>query len=784
MQEPALKVLNKLAYSTYKYGTDTSGADITETVIPTGSPTTGAQAVDRYGAVKTMIEHWYGDGGTNFPQATFTDYTDAAPPAGWQSQPASAPLYHTVFARNCRTCHVVNADPGLQFSGLMESQLQANQLKDGYAKFMDEFATTTAGPNKGVLYLTQQGIMPFARLTLDRFWVDFDNGTSSGNTLAQALQMQAALAGQPVINATIQPSNKPLQPGQTASATTSSSARVDATASDFVAKFNWSLSVTPLPASDNDTSKPPVCSTSSAGAAVAVVGDTTASPGFYVGKSGLYRITLTPDNGVGQSGSASSYEYDICAANFVPTWTPAASPSCTAVKAPYQSSGAGGQQALPLNSCFAGAGNPPYSLKLSSDAQNYGLSASGPVVAPNGPTWNAAVLCDGLLATGPCATVPSAQFNFNANASPTSAVPVYYQLCDVDNDCTATGTGTTSSAVLSVAPTSVSIANASLKMYWAPCLDSYIDDVTNHATHCHNPGNLGSAFSGQLSGNYQLILGQNPSTSAPPGASMSHLYDAMTLGGAGNALQVSIVPPSMTAFGGMALPLQDSAVNLQSDLAQVLLVPASAYTNYSGQSLPFVTSDINGLSLTDGASAAALPALSYTLTAVGTGNGTTACNGNFSAGSSTCANGTLNIQALTSFTRSTASQTQPIFGTPAKNGNPAVTGIMASCSGSTCHSGTGNVWTYVPGDSQTTYNNICNSGSGAGTTHNCANPVKDASNNAIIVPGAPESSIFYTAACTTGFGTGPSRMITAFPSPAATQCQIIYQWILEGAAND
>jgi len=51
--------------------------------------------------------------------------------------------------------------------------------------------------------------------------------------------------------------------------------------------------------------------------------------------------------------------------------------------------------------------------------------------------------------------------------------------------------------------------------------------------------------------------------------------------------------------------------------------------------------------------------------------------------------------------------------------------------------------------------------------------------NTNITPGAPSASTFYTAACVSGFST----MARVF-QPNSPQCHILYQWVLEGAANN
>jgi cytochrome c5 len=95
-QEAHLKALNVLAHDTF------------EPEMEPQSVGTSTTQVDRYEAIRSLVEGWYG--GSGFPNAT---YSDAAPPTSWTSwaaPSASADLFHNVFARNCRACHSVNPE--------------------------------------------------------------------------------------------------------------------------------------------------------------------------------------------------------------------------------------------------------------------------------------------------------------------------------------------------------------------------------------------------------------------------------------------------------------------------------------------------------------------------------------------------------------------------------------------------------------------------------------------------------------------------------------------------
>jgi mono/diheme cytochrome c family protein len=127
-QEPQFKRLNQLAWLTYA-------------------------GTVRSALARDLVEGWYG--GAGFPNPAFDGrYV----PAGWRAEtegnPALAPsIYLDVFARNCRSCHVMHV-PGPSGTG--------------------QFAISSYADFVGAVNLTTQlesGRMPLARLTMDRFWL-------------------------------------------------------------------------------------------------------------------------------------------------------------------------------------------------------------------------------------------------------------------------------------------------------------------------------------------------------------------------------------------------------------------------------------------------------------------------------------------------------------------------------------------------------------------------------------------------------------------------------------
>jgi hypothetical protein len=261
------------------------------------------------------------------------------------------------------------------------------------------------------------------------------------------------------------------------------------------------------------------------------------------------------------------------------------------------------------------------------------------------------------------------------------------------------------------------------------------------------------------------------------------LNNTLILGGAPANTPLSLTFDA--TFGGFLSPssVSGSPSTLPAAVAGIGYTPPSEFKNNTLQG-PFVTSDINGKDLATGTVAPTLTSFTYTLTAGPQPPAQTFnCNSSFSTGASSCTQSSVEIRALSSFNRATGGQPQSVFSI-----------LTATCATSGCHDDAGpatpNSWKVVNSsttpDGLGTYNSICNSTSPASTaTTSCATPATAAvpamsTPQNIIIPGDPDRSLFYTAAC---LGKGNAGMANQFP-PSDARCQIIYQWILEGAAND
>jgi hypothetical protein len=343
VMEPILKKLNQLAYCTWQPEIENTGT-IAKPVL-----------TDRFAALRALVGRWYGASDTTYPVDP-SCATGAAPtasllpgnyddvdttPAGWtaapapQQQPGLTPtlasdqIYHQVYARNCRSCHTSSAVIGDQFTS--------------YSSFIQQFQSTKqkvnppAAPGNGLQYVFSQGRMPLARLTMDRFWVDFSNGDSSAKLLAthveqvngetdlvtpatcdltntascDAIGPGAAVAN---LNVTV-PATAPLlqpQPFSLPSYAADAAMTIDAPAlmnrfggvfgdagvpSFFIQSYSWTL-----------------CLISTAGGACVpqdLVGAQSANPGFSNSAPGQYQLTLAAGNGLAATPTTTTYVFTV-----------------------------------------------------------------------------------------------------------------------------------------------------------------------------------------------------------------------------------------------------------------------------------------------------------------------------------------------------------------------------------------------------------------------------------------------------------------------------------------
>jgi hypothetical protein len=119
----------------------------------------------RFAAGIELIHGWYGDTSNSLPsdelpESTFNE--DYVQP-GWASE---SDLYLNVYANNCRICHTFVNSSSKNF--------------DNYVEFRDN--------SRLIEYVYERGMMPLARLSMDRFWSSINGGTSSAELLKEHLQ--------------------------------------------------------------------------------------------------------------------------------------------------------------------------------------------------------------------------------------------------------------------------------------------------------------------------------------------------------------------------------------------------------------------------------------------------------------------------------------------------------------------------------------------------------------------------------------------------------------------
>ena len=252
-QEAEFKKLNAAAYGTYG----------------SGQP---FQCYPAFGGPCELVEMWYGAG---LASATFRN-RQIAP--GWvrgglDNNPVeSEQIYLDVFARHCRACHVQRVqDP----TGEIDPQFRT------HAELVDPAQATLI---KSLAF--DQGTMPAARLTLDRFWSVGSSGSSPGDQLAAHLGVPAPAApGRAVacqLGTFISSDNASRTP-----VTRNSTVTQSGSCSQFAGAYNWTL-------------------TRPAGSTASLVGASSVNASFVPDKAGNYDLTLSITSPSGLSQSSSS----------------------------------------------------------------------------------------------------------------------------------------------------------------------------------------------------------------------------------------------------------------------------------------------------------------------------------------------------------------------------------------------------------------------------------------------------------------------------------------------
>lgn len=253
-QEEQFRKVNAAALSTYL-----------TYIAEGGDPERVAAAVD-------LVHGWY----ANKPDVPGTRFDGSYTPAGWDVSPEVAEIYHESYARFCRACHSLRADPSKQFRSY--DDFVVNPVSDMPRELED------------LIY--RRGIMPLARLTMDRFWVPFDAGSSSSSA---AERLAALLAKDPrlSVDPTARPGSPVFQITRTPNpAKEGDIVRLNAGESAFVDDPQW----TALPATANGVCVEPT-----------LIAANTLEAAFRAATPGRYCIQLSA------GGDSTVVEVDVAA---------------------------------------------------------------------------------------------------------------------------------------------------------------------------------------------------------------------------------------------------------------------------------------------------------------------------------------------------------------------------------------------------------------------------------------------------------------------------------------
>lgn len=141
---------------------------------------------ERWYAPIELINSWYHTNITNAQALAMMDtasFDGLAVLPGWQG---NEDLYHDVFARHCRSCHIQASNTERNFSSI--DKFLKSDDPDTFKRIENE--------------VFNLGRMPMARLTADRLWVNFDGGESAAAKL-QAYMNINKVPGAPIADFTI-----------------------------------------------------------------------------------------------------------------------------------------------------------------------------------------------------------------------------------------------------------------------------------------------------------------------------------------------------------------------------------------------------------------------------------------------------------------------------------------------------------------------------------------------------------------------------------------------------
>jgi hypothetical protein len=794
VQEPNLLKLNALAWQTYQV----PELKLAGTATPCGSAAAGC--VDRFAANRALLLKWYGCPPTGMNCTKPPVYNDNGPtsandwptatPAGAPTTPTGAPndLYHAVYAHHCRSCHTQNNNIKRQF--------------DDFATFSANLIPgNTATSLQPLLYSNAQ--MPLARLTMDRFWVDyFGSSTSAAQTLAAYINAQTGAApvavatdsqgnkevvppGAPVLMATAYANVDPnpldapitatqIKPAGVVTGVRFNGARIDFSPSLFAATYQSSLCLSQtIPA-------PPASCT-----AQSLVGDDGASPSFSTTEAGYYNLSMTAVSPSGKGTPESQPPFIVNVQRH--GLDTACAPQNATVSIPFSGSSAPSSgTVVNLSGCSAAqlGDTPLLQVEMSPNTWVPATNTTTPYVIANAEytiTVNPCVINPPLVAGSP----PTVQgCNVVLAFAPTATaetVPVNYRVLDqFDNLASAVLTDQAQlSASYSANAFTLQTNLASNAGGSAPGPTTVCIPLASNSSICSGSGFL----QGEISppddtfsvGSLAALISEN--TSSPAGTLAPYGQSTLTDVTLGSNEAIAYTAPSQ----GFSLPNPS---------------PIPPGTN---PATTFVTCDINGKDIITGASCNGVTVLysvqstSDVTPPAGPCNAAAAASGSLDAAGYLCNQLQINVNATTSLWQgsspilaifSNTSRCVSCHSPPLPSTCPTGSSALANCK-----------WwvvdTPAPVVSQAnafgTLATLTNANNPSGTT--AGQPYCVLGSTPCITPGDPSSSQLYINVCHTTPGTinqghGPLQSNTSTnlsQALTASECATLSQWITEGA---
>lgn len=209
---------------------------------------------DQFAPVRNLVHGWYGNSPMDPTSNDLTgDFMSDTVPPGWTDDtavdaagmpvipvagvPSPSEVYLNVVAQHCRGCHTQQQTED-SMSGAIG---QRHPTFDSYEDFISSAVLTEER-------VYREGQMPLARLTMDRFWVDFDGGNSASDVLAAHLDEYEPpseprqLLGTPVARISLTlPETRVCESGETIQVMRGDQVKLNGFSSSYADEFVWEI---------------------------------------------------------------------------------------------------------------------------------------------------------------------------------------------------------------------------------------------------------------------------------------------------------------------------------------------------------------------------------------------------------------------------------------------------------------------------------------------------------------------------------------------------------------